>query len=101
MMPLTVDTMPKTKTPKLDKTFLDAVSPAIYSTWQYIGSDSMNCAAECGEDLDNHAAVQGTLDAGYIERQGYRPVSKLLEAAYDAHGYEAVERYLVKHIRLI
>lgn len=43
---------------------------AINSTWQAIGSDILQCSAECGEEVDNEQAVESCIDADRIVTYG-------------------------------
>ena len=50
--------------------FSQAFVRAVNSTWQAIGSDILQCSAECGEDVDNESAVESCIDADCIVTYG-------------------------------
>lgn len=91
---------------KLDQQFIELVRGPILDTWQYIGSDCEQCAAEMGERLDNEAAIEGCIDANRLTScaMGDKAKAQAAEAAITeaikAHKYTKVLKFLSKHIRL-
>mgnify|MGYP003382518353 CR=1 FL=1 len=82
-----------------------ALLRGINQVWQQIGMDCEQCAAECGESIDNETAVEASMDAdrllpsmGFVRDDGaaHRELRELI----DAHGYDAVHRTLCRHLRL-
>jgi DNA-binding MurR/RpiR family transcriptional regulator len=53
---------------KFSKTFVNAVQ----ATWQEIGSDIEQCAAECEEQVSNEEAIETCIDADRIVMYGGR-----------------------------
>lgn len=88
---------------KLDQAALDKLRGPINKVWNYIGSDSEQCAAECGERLTNAGAMEGCLDAGRMAAQPINETAAhdFLIQLFDEHGYAKVQKFLCKHIRLV
>ena len=42
---------------------INTLAPAVVACWQQIGHDVLQCAAECGDEVDNEEAVEACLDA--------------------------------------
>ena len=53
----------------------------VNQVWQQIGSDCIQCAAECDESMDNAGAVEGCIDADRLVSMG------------GEHGKEAQEEF--------
>jgi hypothetical protein len=83
---------------KLDENFLASVKRPILQVWNSIGYDSL----ELSPRLKNAEAIEGCLDADRIVSEAKNPeAQKLLRAAYEAHGFEKVLRFLSKNIHLV
>lgn len=80
---------------KLDKEFLNKVSPAIWATWNAIAPDA------CEVVEDNECAMELVLDAGRLEMYGGdAEAARLLNESYKEHDYLKVQKFLCKHIQL-
>ena len=87
----------------LDQNFLNAVRSAIHSTWDCIGSDSIQCAEDCDERMDNATAVESSMEPCYMEMYGgynRETAIKAIDNAIAEHGYTKVVKYLTKNILL-
>lgn len=77
---------------------------AIYVVWSQIGHDVEQCAADCGETVDNESAVESCIDADRLEMYGPKSRAKELSKALDKmiaeHGYPRVLRAISKVCRL-
>lgn len=86
------------KNMKLDKDFLNKVAPTIRQCWDEISPDASDVES-------NKEALEMCLDSDQItmnvtaaERE---VVDALLFQADEEHGYEKVQAFLNKHIRLL
>ena len=74
---------------------------AINNTWQAIGSDILQCAEECGDDVDNEQAVESCIDADHIVTYGGEN-GKAAQAEFRARsavvGYHAALREAMKSL---
>lgn len=86
---------------KLDQSFLDQVSGAVHGTWGEIGSDTLQCARENKERINNTMAIQTVLDANYMSTNGFEVEEKLIDEAIKEHKYPKVEKFLASKIKLI
>lgn len=76
----------------LNKQFLDAVKPAIYSTWGQIAADAMV--------EDNHEAIELVLDADRLSYAGFDHADSLVKKAIEENGWTPVCVMLSAHIAL-
>ena len=77
---------------KLDNKVIEALKPAIRSTWNYISAD-------CG-DCSNGEAMELTIDAGRMSMQGFKKEDSLIHELVIEHTYTKVYKFLTKNIRL-
>lgn len=102
--------MPKTETATvpdytlMNKATLDLVSGPIYRTWGTIAYDIEQCCAEQGEPMPNKAArMEVTCDANYMSSYGGatgKQADDVLSKLYELHGYEKVQKWLIRNINL-
>ena len=81
---------------QLDQDFLNKVGPAIRQCWADISPDA--------NDVESNAeALELCLDADRITMnvRGGKEIDALIRQADKEHGYEKVEAFLNKHIRLL
>jgi uncharacterized membrane protein YcaP (DUF421 family) len=81
---------------KLDQEFLEKVRGPIQSTWQYIYPDA--------EVSSNAEAMELVLDANRMETNlgaAGKAADQLISEACKEHGYQKVDKFLCKHIRLV
>jgi ribosomal protein S3 len=81
---------------KLDQEFLEKVRGPIHQTWQYIYPDA--------EVSSNAEAMELVLDANRMEMnlgEKGKAADKLIAEACKEHGYQKVDRFLCKHIKLV
>ena len=81
--------------------FTPSVINAVRAVWNEIGSDSIACAQECGEDMTNEAALEGVLDADRMTTFGYPDADKEVSALIKAHSYQKVMRALKTQVKLM
>lgn len=77
------------------------LKPAIIRTWNEIGSDLVECAAECGEDVSNEEALEACLDADRLLTNGKdSEANDLARKLVAKFGYDKVLKTLAKNIQL-
>jgi len=84
----------------LDKNVITQLSSAIQNVWNEIGSDVMQCDAECGENTTNAGAMESVLDADRLLTSGEKEAHALATSLMKEHGYDKVSKFLCKHIKL-
>ncbi len=81
---------------KLDQATVDAIAPAIYETWQYIGSDAMEFVES------NREALEMVIDADRMSTCAKAPeADKMVGDLIKSFGYPKVMTFLNKNFRLV
>lgn len=73
----------------------------VVRVWQQIGYDAIQASAECGEDIDNEAAIESCLDADRPLTFDSRESQALCKMAYEKYGFDAVRKALAKSVSLV
>lgn len=65
--------------------------------WQAIGQDSLACAEECGEALDNESCIEGILDADRPTM--YAKPDPAIWSKFTALGWSKMTKFVSSHRR--
>ena len=83
------------------KAALPVLKPAIYECWSQIGHDVLQCAEECGEDVDNVMALEACLDADRLLLVcNNRAAYDLYKTLIKEHGWHKTVEFLARSISL-
>jgi hypothetical protein len=92
---------------QLDQEFLNTVTDALVSTWgqvhreHVLGYDAAEIdAMDAEEKADmNGAAIEYSFESGVFEHE-FEDVRKLIDEAYDEHGFEVVDKFINENVHL-
>lgn len=90
--------MPKAKATVV---FSATLLGAIQEVWQEIGSDTMMCAQECGEEVSNEEAIESCIDADRLTTIAQSPESDAeVSLLIKQHTYTGMMKQLRKELQL-